>query len=252
MRVLLYDVESTPNLAWVWEKYEQDALGDFIRERQIISFAWKWLDEKEVHVLSLPDFPGYKRFPDDNRALITELHRIISEADVVIGHNVIDFDDRMANTDFIVHGLPPPPPHRRVDTLRLARSKFRFNSNKLGDLGARLGLGSKVKTGGFDLWAGCMRGDKSSWALMAQYNKGDVTLLEKIYLKLRPWMTLHPDMNAADRHVGCPACKSVNQIRKGWSISNLGKTPRFKCADCGKWSRGALVKNGVAKEMRYK
>ncbi len=242
MKVLLYDVESSPNIAYVWGKYEQNALGDFIKERQIISFAWKWLGEKEVHVLALPSFPGYKKNREDNRALILELHKLISSADIAIAHNINEFDDKMANTEFISHGLKPPPPHKTVDTLQFARSKFRFNSNKLGDLGKRLGLGEKVNTGGFELWAKCLQGDRKAWALMMAYNKQDVVLLEKIYLKMRPYMKLHPNMNAADRHIGCPVCRSVNLRRRGWSYSNTGKNPRFSCNDCGKWSKGAWVR----------
>lgn len=243
VKVLLYDVETSPNLAFCWGKYEQNVLGDFIKERQIISFAWKWLDEKEVHCLALPMFPSYKKKPDDNKALILRLHELISRADVVVGHNVNCFDDQMANTDFILHGLKPPPPHKSVDTLAVARAKFRFNSNKLGDLGKRLGLGEKVHTGGFELWAGCLRGDKKSWAKMVEYNKGDVVLLEKIYLKMRPWMTAHPNMNSADNHVGCPVCRSTKLTRRGWVIVAGGRRMRFQCMNCGKWVSGKIVKN---------
>jgi hypothetical protein len=241
-RVLLFDIETSPNIAYIWGKYEQDALGDFVKERQIISFAWKWLGEKIVRVLALPMFKGYKKHPDDNRELITRLHKIISAADVVVGHNVDEFDDKMANAEFISYGLPPPPPHKTVDTLKVAKAKFRFNSNKLGDLGRRLGLGKKVDTGGFELWAGCLRGNRKSWARMMKYNKQDVVLLEKIYLKLRPWMGNHPDMNAIDGKIGCPICKSPNLQSRGWSISGSGRRKRFQCKACSKWSVGKLVK----------
>lgn len=241
LKILLFDIESSPNVAYIWGKYEQDALGDFIKERQIISFAWKWLGEKEVRVLSLPMFKSYKRFPDNNRELVLKLHEIISRADIVIGHNVDGFDDKIANAEFLYHGLPPTPPHKTVDTLKVAKSKFRFNSNKLGDLGAHLGLGKKIDTGGFSLWAGCLRGDPRSWELMMKYNKQDVVLLEKVYLRMRPWMSNHPDLNAIDLHIGCPICKGVNLQRRGWAIVGGGRKRRFQCTDCGKWSTGSVA-----------
>lgn len=241
LKVLLFDIESSPNIAYIWGKYEQNALGDFIKERQIISVAWKWLGEEKVHILALPMLKSYKKHPDDNKELIIQLHKVISRADVVVAHNVDGFDAKMSNTDFIVNGLNPTPPHKTVDTLKVARSKFSFNSNKLDDLGARLGLGRKVKHSGFDLWAGCMHGDPKSWAKMMKYNIGDVVLLEKIYLKLRPWMTNHPDMNMSDGHIGCPSCRSIHLEHRGWNMNKQGKTPRLQCRDCGKWSRGKLV-----------
>lgn len=249
MKILLLDVECSPNIAYIWAKYEQNALGDFIKERQVISFAWKWLGEKDVHVLALPDFKGYKKNPDDNKALIMRMYELVCQADLIVGHNLDLFDDKIANTEFLLLGLQPPPPHKTVCTLKAARHNFYFNSNKLGDLGFRLGFGKKVDTGGFELWAGCMRGDPKSWLKMKKYNKGDVVLLEKIYLRIRPWMKGHPNVNALDGHVGCPTCRGVKLQRRGWQVVGNGRRQRFQCqnSECGKWSKGALVK----KEIRF-
>ena len=234
-KILLLDVESTPNVAYVWGKWEQNVLGDFIRERQIICFAWKWLGEKDTHVLSLPMFPrNYRQNMSDNSALIQKLHKLISEADIVVGHNVDKFDDKIANTDFIINGLVPPPPHRTVDTLKVARTKFGFNSNKLDDLGVRLGLGRKLKHTGFSLWVGCIHGDPKSWRMMEQYNKQDVVLLEKIYLKLRPWMTNHPTVWLKE---SCPSCGSNKVQSRGFSILKSLRRRRFSC-ECGQWFSG--------------
>ena len=238
IRTLLLDIESSPNIAYVWGKWEQNVLGDFIRERQIICFAWKWLDEKETHVLSLPRFPMYLKDRLNNKSLVQELHNIISCADIVIGHNLVQFDDKMANTDFIVNGFEPPPPHKTVDTLKVARSRFGFNSNKLDDLGARLKLGRKKKTGGFDLWVRCLAGEPDAWRTMEEYNRQDVVLLEKVYLKMRPWMINHP---AVAYKESCPVCGSKNTQKSGFVFSKVGKKQRYKCR-CGQWFCGPTVK----------
>ena len=247
VRVLLFDVESSPNIGYTWGKFEQDVI-EFIQERQIICFSWKWLGEKKIHSRAIWMLPGYKKNPKSNYQLIRELHDLFGKADVVVGHNVDDFDDRMSNTDFLKHNLPPPPPHRTVDTLKFARHKFRFNSNKLDDLGAFLKLGRKVKHPGFELWKKCLEGDRKSQALMVRYNCGDVELLEKIYLKMRPWMANHPSLNAFDGRPACPVCRSKNVIREGWRITINGKKPRFHCGDCGKWCIGQVIR----REWRFK
>jgi hypothetical protein len=236
VKVLLYDVETSPHIGYTWNKWETDVI-EFVKEKQIISFAWKWLGEREVHCLSMPMFKSYKKNKDDNSALIAELHKLFCEADVTIGHNVCAFDDKISNSEFVLHGLPPPPPHKQIDTLKVARKYFKFSSNKLGDLGQRLGVGGKVDTGGFSLWLGCIAGNPKSWALMEKYNKFDVVLLEKIYLKIRPWLATHPDMNGKDDHVGCPTCRSVDMKPRGWATSKGGiKKRRYQCAECGSWS----------------
>lgn len=250
--MLLYDLETSPFIGFSWAKWETDII-EFIAEKRIISFAWKWLGEKKTHVLAMPDFPGYKPgldsfmgSPKNNRALVVALHNLFGQADVTVGHNVIEFDDKTSNSDFLVHGLKPPPPHRTVDTLKVARSKFKFASNKLDDLGARLELGRKVKHPGFALWKGCLHGDKKAWDLMKKYNAGDVDLLEKVYHKLRPWMTSHPNMlDQARAELACPSCKGKKLKQSGVRLMVGGTRPRYQCLDCGKWSTGHVVKRGL-------
>lgn len=244
MKVLLYDTENSPNTSYTWGTWQQDVI-KVVVPRQVISIAWKWLGENEIHVLALPDFPGYKRDKTSNKALMTAFHKIVSQADVVIGQNVDEFDDRMINADFIKHNLPPPPPHRTIDTLKVARSKFRFNSNSLGSLGEFLGQGKKVKHWGFELWERCMAGDPKAWAMMKKYNKGDVALLEKIYLVLRPWMTNHPNLSALDDRPACPVCRADKRqmVITKWRMVGSGRKPQFRCRSCGKYSTGKPPKD---------
>lgn len=240
-KILLYDVETSPNLSFTWGKYEQNVI-DFVKERQIISIAWKWLGEKDVHCLSLPMFTTYKRDKEDNKALMVAFHAVMSQADIVVGHNSIDFDDKMVRADFIRHGLPPIPPHKCFDTKLAAKRYFRFNSNKLDDLGARLGLGRKMKHEGFSLWLRCMSGDPKAWSTMTKYNIQDVLLLEKLYLKLRPWAENHPNTNIYSKDEACPSCRSKNLKPNGKRMMVGGWHQRFQCQDCGKWCAAIRVK----------
>jgi hypothetical protein len=189
-KTLLLDVETSPNLGYVWGRWEQNIIGDLVKESQMISFAWKWLGDTKVECRSLPMYKTYKTDPENNKMLVQELRDVYDEADVVVGHNLFAFDDKVSNTNFIVNGILPPKPHRVIDTLKIAKKYFRFSSNKLGDLGKRLGLGEKASTGGFKLWLGCMHGVPASWRQMETYNKQDVVLLEKVYRKFLPWINL--------------------------------------------------------------
>ena len=92
------------------------------------------------------------------------------------------------------------------------------------------------------MWLGCLNGDMKCWAAMKSYNKMDTVLLEKVYLKLRPWMTQHPDMNALDDHLGCPKCKSTNLHPRGWGRVGGGRRRRYQCHDCGGWATGSVTK----------
>ena len=244
-RILFYDVETSPILGYTWGKYEQDVI-EFERDFNIMSFAWKWADEKVVHVLALPDFKTYQKDKFDDKELVKELWKLMNEADIIIGHNSDSFDNKKVNSRFVVHDLLPPAPYKTVDTLKVARKYFKFSSNKLDDLGNTLGLGRKIAHTGFKLWKDCMNGDLSAWRLMKRYNKQDVVLLEKVYEELKPWITNHPNVGVlAGRPESCPVCAGTTLQARGFAISKPGKRQRWQCTKCGCWTIGKLVPNEV-------
>lgn len=216
LNIILVDLETSPNLSWTWGKWEQNVI-DFERETHILCFAYKKLGERQTHAYALRDFKRYKKDKEDDYFLVKKMHEVFCDADIIIAQNGDNFDIKMANTAFIRNGLTPPTPIKTIDTLKIAKSKFKFNSNKLDDLGKILGLGRKVDTGGFNLWKGCMNGEKKSWDKMIRYNKQDVVLLEKIYNKLKPWATNHPNINRTFKADTCQVCGSKHVEQRGWS-----------------------------------
>lgn len=243
-KILYLDLETAPNLGYIWEKYEQNVLA-YESEWYLLSFAYKWAHEKGApKVYALPDFPAaYKLNPQNDRALLLKLWALLDEADLVVAHNGDRFDIRKANARFIFHHLPPPSPYKTVDTLKLARKYFKFNSNKLDDLAKHLGIGSKVKHEGFELWLRILRGDATAWPLMRKYNANDVVLLEKVHHRFRGWHSSHPNVNPEGTDRKCPSCGSPTQ-RRGWTRLASFKAQRYVCkrAACQRWSRGPLQK----------
>ncbi len=244
-KILLFDIETTPNVGYTWGKYEQDVI-EFKEEGHIMCFAYKWLGGK-TQFISEYDFSKNGEYE-----VTKKLHELFNEADTVVAHNGDSFDIKMANRAFIKHSLPPTKPFISIDTKKIAKNKFRFNSNKLDDLGEYLGLGRKVDTGGFDLWLGCMARDKKSLKLMRKYNIQDVDLLEKVYLKLRGWDN-HRHMNELSpyKHI-CPICGSDKVQSRGVELSGGMIHRRFQCQECGKWSRGNSLGRAIPKEYILK
>jgi hypothetical protein len=208
----------------------------------MLSFSVKWLGDKKTEVFGLPDFTGYSKDKMNDYKLVKKLWEYLDEADVVIAHNGDAFDLKKSNARFIYHRIDPPTPYKTIDTLKVARKYFKFNSNKLDDLAQHLGIGRKAETGGFKTWLGCIQGDLKVWATMKKYNKQDVVLLEKVYMRLRQWMTNHPNMNiinATTNH--CPICGSDKMHKRGFSITKNGGKQRFQCQSCAGWSHGRSV-----------
>lgn len=232
---MFLDVETAPSVGYAWGKYDQTII-DFKSDWYMLSFAYKWAGGKRTEVRGLIDYTGFAKDVENDKKLMKELWDVLDEADIVIGHNADKFDIKKANTRFILHGMPPPSPYRTVDTLKVARKYFRFDSNKLDDLGRYLGVGRKLPHTGFHLWLGCMKGDPKSWKLMKQYNGHDVDLLEKVYYLMRSWATNHPNVNQGK--IACPKCGSEDVQKRGFSYSLLRQKQRYCCKFCNGWYDG--------------
>jgi DNA polymerase elongation subunit (family B) len=232
-KILLLDIETAPNLAYVWGKWEQNVI-EFERHWYILSFSVKWLHDKKPQTYVLPDYKAWKSDQENDRDICKHIREYLEQADIVVAHNGDRFDIPKINARLVAHGLTPPDPYVTVDTLKLARTYFKFDSNKLDDLAKYFDIGRKVPHTGARLWLACMRGDAKAWAVMKKYNAHDVELLEKIYLKLRPWSKRHPNLSLFNRkEINCPICESPDTKKSGYSYNRCSKKQRRTCLECG-------------------
>ena len=242
-KILLLDIETSPNIGYTWGKWEVDVI-EFIQNWHLLSFSYKWLGGK-TEVRALPDYPCYKAGSDDKN-LIKDLWKLLDEAEIVVAQNGDKFDIRKINTRFLHFKMSPPSPYRTVDTLKIARKHFAFNSNKLNDISQDLGEGEKFKHEGFGLWKGCMAGDKRSWDLMKKYNKQDVELLEKAYRRFLPFAANHPNMAVYSGEMSCSKCGSSRLQARGEIVNRTSQYQRWQCMSCGGWSK-SIKGNRIAK-----
>lgn len=240
-RVLLLDIETFPNVSYTWGKYDQNVIR-FIQQSCIATFSAKWLGEKKLISKSLPEYKGYHAGSYDDKELVSDLWKLLDEADIVIAHHGDAFDLKVTQARFIFHDFAPPSPYKTVDTKKVLSDIARFNSNKLDDIAQLLGLGKKIKTD-FDLWEGCINGDKKSWGQMIAYNEQDVLILEKVYLKLLPWIKNHPNMSLWTGG-SCPKCGSYDIQRRGIQRTITRTYQRFQCNNCHGWGRFVRCEKG--------
>ena len=95
-----------------------------------------------------------------------------------------------------------------------------------------------------------MAGNEEAWAEMKAYNIQDIVTLEEVYLKMRPYIKSHPNVLTTGKtdRIGCASCGSENIVPDGFSTTNVSKFNRFKCSDCGSFSRSRT--NVLSKEVR--
>ena len=240
MKVLLLDIETAPNKAYIWSLWRECRSANFLTDNWFI-MCWcaKWLDKKEIMHASVHQSSTYKIKPECDKEILLKLKPLLEEADIVIAHNGEQFDCKKIRTRFIINNIPPASPYKVIDTLKAARANFAFTSNRLNDLAKFMNVGKKMDTGGFDLWKDCLDGKKSAWDKMVKYCKHDVELLEKVYLKMRPFIKQHPNCSTylSTAKPCCPKCGSYKIWYQGYAYTAAGKFRRFQCTDCGGWGK---------------
>lgn len=234
LKRLFFDIETSFNIVASWNVgYKLNLSHDTIlKERAIICICYKWANESKVHYLTWDK--------GDDKKMLHEFMKILNSADEIIGHNGDAFDLKWIRTRAIQHGIDAFPDYQTIDTLKLSRRGFRFNSNKLDYIGQFLGVGKKMKTGGFDLWKDIiLRNDKSAMDRMVKYCQQDVKLLELVFNKLNPYVKhkTHAGLMMGEGKCSCPECGSTKYTISKRRITATGiKKVQLQCKDCGKYN----------------
>lgn len=233
-KILLLDIETRPAKAYIWRAYGEQNVGvdQVIDAGGTICIGAKWLGEKECFL--------YSDWEHGHVEMLIAIHEMLSVADAVVTYNGDSFDLPKLQGEFLLNGLGPTPPCTSIDVLKAVR-KFGFFINKLSFIGPLLSQGSKVATGGFALWTGVMNGDAKSEKLMAKYCIQDVKLLEKLYLRVRPFIKNHPHLGKVGAHQ-CGACGSSKVHSRGSRRTKAFKIQRLQCQDCASWQDGTRKK----------
>lgn len=248
-RIATFDVETAPVLGYVWGLWKQNLGLEMIRQDwHMLSFAWKWLGDPRI---VYKDQSKASTLEDDSE-LLKSVWTLLDQADIVIAHNGVSFDVKKLNARFITLDFPPPSPYRVIDTLKETRKVAAFTSNRLAWLSEQLTDTPKSthdQFPGFLLWQQVLMGNPKAWGEMRKYNIRDVIALEKVYLKLRPWMLHHPSVAAYGAMEGCTRCGSLDLVRQGYRTTQAGRYPRFQCRACGGWSHGRIMQKEERTEL---
>jgi len=165
---------------------------DLISEYFMISWAASYVGSSEVWSDIVTPKEAIKR-NDGN--IVKRLHSLMQSAEIIAGHNVIGFDMRKCNTRFDKHGLPPIVGKKYLDTLRIARSVYDFESNSLGDLCREHGIKDKDDINNAD-WIRALAGHKPTLDKIHKYNRGDVINGKEWLNKMMPAANKKPEYGA--------------------------------------------------------
>lgn len=236
-RVLVYDIEVTPILAYTWDlKPYRLPIENIVEDPRIVCIGAKWLGEKRVSLLS--------EWEHGRQGMLERIHALFDEADCAVGFNSKSFDTRWVQGELAREGFTPPSPMTEVDLYREARGLWKLPSHRLAYITKSLDVKTKLDAGGWATWMGVINGDPAAQRRMGTYCKGDVLSTEQLYLRMLPWLKTAPVTalytdDEADALV-CPraGCASTSLHSRGYAYTRLGKFFRYQCQACGGWSRG--------------
>lgn len=234
MKRLFFDIETSPNIVLSWRTGYKLNIGhdSILQERGIICICYKWENEKEVYALTWDK-------KQNDKKMLQEFIKVAKSADQLIAHNGDRFDIKWVQTRCLYHRIPSFPKYQTLDTLKVAKSHFYFNSNRLDYIARFLGFDGKSDMSYSD-WKEILL-DKSQEAMdkMVAYCKKDVTLLEDVYKELAKYTEpkIHTGVLEGGEKWSCGHCGSEDVYCNKTKVTKMGTIRReMHCKSCGGYS----------------
>lgn len=235
-KILSIDIETTPIKAYAWGPKWETNLIEILEDSRILSFSAKWLNGKQI-TKGLINYAGYKKGILDDQAIMAEIWKLLDEADIIVTQNGKAFDVKAINSRLLFFGFPPPSPYKVIDTKTEMKKISKLPSYALEDMCRYYEIGSKQEHEGFSLWKKCIAGDAAAWKRMLDYNAHDVVLTEELYLKIRSWISGHPNMSAFTGKQNCNRCGSDHIQSRGYYTTKTSRYRKVYCVACGGWMK---------------
>jgi len=241
-RILILDVERLDGITQqhYWDRRDLQKRyvhhETVIREPRTTIVCAKWYDQPDVIRLAEWDKGGRGKF-------LKAVHALVSEADIIIGHNLDGADIPWLEGDFyfprIGHAhrpeLKPLPPFKTVDTLKVAR---RFKSGvpfkSLNALCQIIGIPAKTDVYDREAMERAVNGSVEDRDRLTDYCAGDVIATQGLYDWFRPHIRNHPALfvDGLSRLDTCNRCghETKDVVRR--YVANVLTYSMRRCTNC--------------------
>lgn len=208
-----------------------------VKPWNILGASWGWLDKEEIKSVSVS-----ARDTTNDYEVVSILHTVLSEADILAGHNSDKFDLRKFNTRALFYGFQPIAPKPSIDTLKVVRKHLDLPSYSLAYINKYFGIEEKTESPDWDL---VMAGDEDELRKMRWYNRGDVISTKALINKVRGFLRIDLNKITPIRDVLgeivhlCPSCQSP-QLRQDKPVYRKNGSLAghlYQCIDCGRWNQ---------------
>lgn len=158
----------------------------------ILSYCIKDKDSDKIYseVINEKDIKKYPQDQTDNR-IVRKLIKDLGQFDRVVTHYGRRFDIPYIRTRALIMEIPFPffGSIQNDDTWVIARRKLKLNSNRLDTIERALFNETQKTRLEPKYWIAGSRGDKRALNYILEHNKRDVLALEKIWFKLKDFVS---------------------------------------------------------------
>lgn len=225
-KIMIYDIETSRVPAMVWWTGKQ-----FVSHRQlqgepkIITISWKWLGSDEVHSLAWDDNHCDKK-------MVGEFMKEYNKADLVIGQNNNNFDNRWVQARAAKFGFEVNTFIRSFDIMKESKKRFRLVSYSMEYMCQYFDVAQKLSNEGIKMWDKIQLGTPDEQAeylpKMIEYNVGDIIATEALYYRLRPYFghqTHIGVLNGGEKY-SCPSCGGTDVSLYKTTVTAAGTIQR--------------------------
>lgn len=210
MKIMVYDVESSQITAKIWWGGKQFINHTQLKsETKVITVAWQWLGDTKTHTIVWDK-------NHEDKELLTKFAEEYNKADLVIGFNNDNFDNRLIQARFAKYNIPYNIYTRSFDIMKEAKRRFRIPSYSMAYMCRFFGVDQKLEHEGIKMWDkvedGSPEEQKEYLQKMVTYNIGDIVSTSALYYRLRPFFGhhVHLGVGLGEPAWSCPDTSSHN------------------------------------------
>ncbi len=226
-KIMIYDIETSRAEAKVWWTGKQYVSHkQIIKEPSIITIAYKWLGEDEVTTLTWDN-------NHSDETMVAEFVKQYNKADMVVGFNNDNFDNRWVNARAMKYNLEINTFVRSLDLYKQEKRLFRMLGYSMDYSSLFAKVERKKSHEGILMWDMIEDGSSEEQLeylqKMLDYNIGDIITTEELYIRLIPYLRhkIHVGVLNGEGKWTCPNTGSKNVSLWKTTITPSGTVQRI-------------------------
>lgn len=154
----------------------------------VLGACIKPANSTQIRTFRIDDYKGYKKNLCNDKPLVLDLVKAMTEYDVVVHYNGDMFDLPFIDTRLAIHREKRSPLIHSIDLLPIVKRKLRLHSNRLDSVAVALGLSNQKTKLQPMVWQRASHGSKEDLDYIMEHCEADVLVLEEAFRRLKAYV----------------------------------------------------------------